>query len=1002
MILRYLMPVALFFCFSLPAPSFAATPLQKLDISFDIGAHLLHGNSEIVFPAGAEATLSLHDLQVKSLMVNGVARKLQKGERELALKAEPQERKIDLVYEKSFVPALGQREGGMISDKGIALFGFWHPSLSLDTNFKLTAEIPADFEAVSEAETITSAPTANGKRVAFSFDHPLARIDFVAGPYVVEKAPFGDGQTLYTYFFKEDRALAVQYREKALGYLTHYAKLLGPYPYRRFSIVENRLPTGYAMPTFTLLGQVVVRLPFIVNTSLGHEIAHSWFGNCVRVAADSGNWTEGLVTYLADYTFAVERGEGLRYRKNLLSRFQSYVHSHNSRSAMEFFGADFSRNQQTLAMRAIGYDKVCMIFQMLNRQLGDKEFYAGLRDFFQTMKYKRAGWDDLQRSFEKTAKVSLATFFKQWTTRNDVPRLRVDDVSYDYPNGVPQLSFILRQGNKRPYHLVVPLTLYDEGGAVVQKILQTHTRKKRFVIPLAKIPEAMSIDPDYRLMRQLEGHEFPLVWSRFEGATRKIVIVSDDRQKVFASLVKSFKHMGYKVKKASKATDNDVASGAVLFLGVDSPLVRSLFAEVEMPAEGFTLKVRPNPLAVGKVVVFVSASSAKEVAEAAYKVRHYGNYSYLHFVGGRLQEKREDKSMQGMRVKVDSPPLGIATKSTQHFKRVMDEVAGKRVVYVGEIHNAYGDHLLEFRIIRALFERGNHLAIGMEMFSRASQPGLDAYIAGKIDEKTMLRKTNYFKQWGFDYQYYREILQYARRHHIPVVGLNIKNEVAKTVFRKGGPTALTAAQRKTLPEDRDLDMPGYQDRILATYYMHGLHGAKHGKFKDFFQVQALWDETMASTVANYLAEHPKTSMVVLAGREHVLKDNAIPPRVARRIDVSQAVVVNDLPGDKNETKSDFIFFSPPAELPPPPLMGIQLDEKKGEVHIVDVAKHSPAARAGVEKGDVMLAMDGQKVRTIQDIRIEMLDKKRGDSIKVRVRRRHFFFGNEEIDLNIVL
>ncbi|MEJ2691158.1 MAG: M1 family peptidase, partial [Deltaproteobacteria bacterium] len=82
-----------------------------------------------------------------------------------------------------------------------------------------------------------------------------------------------------TYFFAEDRELAGHYREKALGYLARYAKLLGPYPFRRFSIVENRLPTGYAMPTFTLLGQVVVRLPFIVDTSLWHEIVHSWLGN---------------------------------------------------------------------------------------------------------------------------------------------------------------------------------------------------------------------------------------------------------------------------------------------------------------------------------------------------------------------------------------------------------------------------------------------------------------------------------------------------------------------------------------------------------------------------------------------------------------------------------------------------------------------------------------------------------------------------------------------------
>ena len=32
------------------------------------------------------------------------------------------------------------------------------------------------------------------------------------------------------------------------------------------------------MPSYTLLGQTVLRLPFMVKTSLGHEIAHNWWG----------------------------------------------------------------------------------------------------------------------------------------------------------------------------------------------------------------------------------------------------------------------------------------------------------------------------------------------------------------------------------------------------------------------------------------------------------------------------------------------------------------------------------------------------------------------------------------------------------------------------------------------------------------------------------------------------------------------------------------------------
>ncbi len=67
--------------------------------------------------------------------------------------------------------------------------------------------------------------------------------------------------------------------------------------------MENINPTGFGMPTFTLLGTQVLRLPFIKETSLGHEILHSWFGNSIEVRLDSGNWCEGLTTYLADMAY---------------------------------------------------------------------------------------------------------------------------------------------------------------------------------------------------------------------------------------------------------------------------------------------------------------------------------------------------------------------------------------------------------------------------------------------------------------------------------------------------------------------------------------------------------------------------------------------------------------------------------------------------------------------------------------------------------------------------
>ena len=57
------------------------------------------------------------------------------------------------------------------------------------------------------------------------------------------------------------------------------------------------------MPTLTYLGIEVLRLPFIRSTSLGHEVLHNWWGNGVYPDYAHGNWSEGLTTFMADYTY---------------------------------------------------------------------------------------------------------------------------------------------------------------------------------------------------------------------------------------------------------------------------------------------------------------------------------------------------------------------------------------------------------------------------------------------------------------------------------------------------------------------------------------------------------------------------------------------------------------------------------------------------------------------------------------------------------------------------
>ena len=91
-----------------------------------------------------------------------------------------------------------------------------------------------------------------------------------------------------TYFTSANQDLAPAYLDAVIRYLKLYSELFGPYPFPKFAVVENFFPTGYGFPSYTLLGSTILRLPFILSTSLGHEIAHCWWGNGVQVDYESG------------------------------------------------------------------------------------------------------------------------------------------------------------------------------------------------------------------------------------------------------------------------------------------------------------------------------------------------------------------------------------------------------------------------------------------------------------------------------------------------------------------------------------------------------------------------------------------------------------------------------------------------------------------------------------------------------------------------------------------
>jgi uncharacterized iron-regulated protein len=329
-----------------------------------------------------------------------------------------------------------------------------------------------------------------------------------------------------------------------------------------------------------------------------------------------------------------------------------------------------------------------------------------------------------------------------------------------------------------------------------------------------------------------------------------------------------------------------------------------------------------------------------------------------------------------------------AAGAQQDTGAVIRHVADNRVVFIGEEHETYGDHLSQLELIQGLHKIApERWTIGVEYIQRRFQLFLDAYITGTISEREFLIKTEYFDRWGYDYRLYRPIFRYAREQHIPMVALNAERELTDEVS-KLGLEGLPAADRARLPHDIENSDTAYRERLRKAFDEHP--DATAGNFDRFVEVQSTWDETMAERVADYLAEHPDKAMIVLAGSGHTVFDG-IPSRVRRRLPGIQTAILqpSDLPGFSN------------ASLPPAGKMGIVMD-LKGSVAVKSVAANGAAARAGVRPGDRIVAIDGQPIRTLGDVRLALLDKEPGQQLSFRLEREAVGTPPQQIDVELTL
>jgi hypothetical protein len=544
---------------------------------------------------------------------------------------------------------------GIISSDGVFLAGasYWYPWFNDGLlSFTIDVQLPEKWDTISQGERTRHVRGGGRTQLQWVSQEPQEEIYLIAGPWTEYTRTAGKVQVM-VFLRTPDIALANKYLETTAQYLEMYTKLLGPYPYNKFTLVENFWDTGYGMPSFTLLGPRIIRFPFILHSSYPHEILHNWWGNGVYVDYPSGNWSEGLTTYLADHLIQEQRGTAMEYRRNTLQKYTDYV------ATAKDFPLTAFRSRHSSVTEAVGYGKTMMFFHMLRQQLGDEAFIFGLQKFYRENKFRRATFSDFAKAFAGITGKDLQTEFSQWVARPGAPALKV---SRAQAQAVGE-GFRLKAGIEQvqpgpPYTLRVPIAVHlEEQEKAYQTTVMMEGKQIDLDLVVPARPVRLEVDPEFDLFRRLDPNEIPPALTQAFGAEKVLLVLP---AQATVKIREAYREMARSWLQSQSGPiaikwDNEMtelpADRAVWLFGWDNRFQPQMVAALKPYEVMFTsagVRIGEIDLARNQHSVVLTARSTSNPNWAltwiatdhiaampglGRKLPHYGPYSYLGFEG---------------------------------------------------------------------------------------------------------------------------------------------------------------------------------------------------------------------------------------------------------------------------------------------------------------------------------------------------------------------------------
>lgn len=136
---------------------------------------------------------------------------------------------------------------------------------------------------------------------------------------------------------------------------------------------------------------------------------------------------------------------------------------------------------------------------------------------------------------------------------------------------------------------------------------------------------------------------------------------------------------------------------------------------------------------------------------------------------GKIPEpiRKYERTFQRDFARLSNGNVTQVTKDT-----LIQAIRAADVTFISDFHAFRQSQRTAIRVLRGVVEPGERWIIGLEMISSKMQEELDAFQAGLISLEKFHQAIRYRETWGFPWENYALIFDWAREHQIRLIALN--------------------------------------------------------------------------------------------------------------------------------------------------------------------------------------------------------------------------------------